>query len=54
MSSSYDRAKAAIDNMFGDTSVAPGKTKANLVALSEHIDMLIDTITDEPTDEDAE
>ena len=54
MSNSYDRAKAAIDNMFGDTNVAPGKTKANLIALHEHIDMLIDTITDEATDEDVD
>jgi len=47
----YKEAKAAIDRLFGDTSVPPSRTRESLEALREEISSLIENIPDD-VDED--
>jgi len=42
-----DEIERMIDRLFGDTSVPPSRTKADLEYLADHIESLIDTIDDD-------
>jgi len=43
----YADAKAAIDRLFGDTSVPPSQTRESLEALKEEISSLIENVPDD-------
>lgn len=43
----YDKAVAAIMELFGDTSVSQSETKRNLRVLIGEIDILMETLSDD-------
>ena len=42
----YEKAMEAISELFGDTSVSQGETKASLNTLIGEIEIMIDTLDD--------
>ena len=49
-----EAAKKAADLIFSDTSVPPADTRASLVDLRDHIDMLVDTVEHSMADDNGE
>lgn len=47
----YEKAKQAIMDLYGDTSVSKEETRRNLNSLTFEIDNLVDTLTDEIADD---
>lgn len=47
----YEKAKQAIMDLYGDTSVSKEETRRNLNSLTFEIDILVDTLTDEIADD---
>lgn len=43
----YEKAEAAITDMFSDTTVSISEAKENLRALIDHLEMLLDSLPDE-------
>jgi hypothetical protein len=48
----YDKAKEAIDELFGDTTVSISKCRSNLNGLIGKINLMLDTLEENDDDND--